>query len=144
MKGDRQRGDTREREVASVSAGLKDLAKRLSVPVLALSQLNRSLEQRGQKDKRPKLSDLRESGSIENDADCVWLLYRESYYDRQAGNAVEIDVAKQRNGPTDIVHLAFDRTSMRYYDAETRDGYDDLFNQPDKYVEGEDDNLKNV
>ena len=115
MKGVRERGDTREREVASLSQGLKETAKRFNVPIVALSQLNRSVEKKGSKDKRPQLSDLRESGAIENDADAVWLLYRESYYDRAAGPEVELDVAKQRNGPTEIVRLHFERTSMRYY-----------------------------
>lgn len=122
MKGVRERGDTREREVASLSSGLKNLAKRLQVPVLALSQLNRSVEQKAAKDKRPRLSDLRESGAIENDADAVWLLYRDSYYDRTAGPEVEIDLAKQRSGPTGVVTLHFYAKCMAYANA-TSDEY---------------------
>lgn len=124
MKGIREKGDNREREVASLSQGLKNLAKNLQIPVLALSQLNRSVEKKGS-DKRPQLSDLRESGAIENDADSVWLLYRDSYYNKDAGPEVEIDVAKQRNGPTGVTKLHFDAKHMRYYSVET-DTYADL------------------
>jgi replicative DNA helicase len=124
MKGIREKGDNREREVASISQGLKNLAKNLKLPVLALSQLNRSVEKKGS-DKRPQLSDLRESGAIENDADSVWLLYRDSYYNKDAGPEVEIDVAKQRNGPTGVTKLHFDAKHMRYYSVET-DTYADL------------------
>ncbi|MCK6531290.1 DnaB-like helicase C-terminal domain-containing protein, partial [Myxococcota bacterium] len=104
MKGIREKGDSREREVASISQGLKNLAKNLGVPVLALSQLNRSVERKGS-DKRPTMSDLRESGAIEQDADAIWLLYRDSYYQKDAGPEVEVDIAKQRNGPTGVVKL---------------------------------------
>lgn len=110
----RRRG-SREQEVASFSAGLKRLAKELSVPVVAASQLNRRVEQRGQS-KRPDLSDLRESGAIEQDADNIVFLYRAAYYDKESTNRTcEVIVAKQRNGPTGIVKLYFDnaRTSFR-------------------------------
>ena len=83
--------------MSQISVALKRLAQELNIPVIAISQLNRGLEFRD--DKRPKLSDLRDSGSLEQDADIVMLLYRESYYDREnADNTIEIDVAKNRNG----------------------------------------------
>lgn len=125
MKGIREKGDSREREVASISQGLKNLAKNLGVPVLALSQLNRSVERKGS-DKRPTMSDLRESGAIEQDADAIWLLYRDSYYQKDAGPEVEVDIAKQRNGPTGVVKLHFEPTTMSYYNAETHDDYGDI------------------
>lgn len=98
------KGDSREQEIASLSRGFKVMAKVFRVPVLVLSQLNRGVEGRA-KDQRPKLSDLRESGTIEQDADTVILLYRDDYYDKASSIAgiAEIMVAKQRHGPTGTV-----------------------------------------
>jgi replicative DNA helicase len=101
--------ENRTQEVSAISRGLKALAKEMKVPVVALSQLSRSSEQRGG-DKKPLLSDLRESGSIEQDADVVCFIHREEYYDREnedlKGKA-EIIIAKQRNGPTGSIQLAY-------------------------------------
>ena len=116
-----RRYENRTQEVSAISRGLKALAKELRVPVVALSQLSRASEQRGG-DKKPMLSDLRESGSIEQDADVVAFIHRDSYYnkdengeeDPDSKNKAEIIIAKQRNGPTGSVHLAYIADCTRF------------------------------
>ena len=111
-----KRVESRQQEVAEFSRSLKLLAKELDVPVVAISQLNRGPEQRT--DKRPQLSDLRESGAIEQDADMVILLHREDMYERESPRAGEADliVAKHRNGPTANVIVAFQGHYSRFVD----------------------------
>jgi len=117
--------ENRTQEVSSISRGLKALAKEMKVAVVALSQLSRGSEQRAGGDKRPLLSDLRESGSIEQDADVVAFIHREEYYDRDnedlKGKA-EIIIAKQRNGPTGVVHLAYLADYTRFENLAKDDG----------------------
>lgn len=107
ISGSRKGNENRQQEVADISRRLKQLARELGVPVIALSQLSRAVEQR--QDKRPMLSDLRESGAIEQDADIVAFLHRDDYYNAESEkkNIVEIILAKQRNGPVGAVELVF-------------------------------------
>jgi len=112
-----RRYENRTQEVSAISRGLKAIAKELKVPVVALSQLSRAPETRGGKETEPKLSDLRESGSIEQDADVVMFLYRPEYYDRnnpELENKAKLIIGKQRNGPTGTVQLAFLKSSTRF------------------------------
>ncbi len=119
--------ENRTQEVSAISRGLKALAKELNVPVVACSQLSRASERRGD-DKRPFLSDLRESGSIEQDADVVAFIHRESYYNRsedlsEADKAKsEIILAKQRNGPTGTIHLYFNSRYTRFESLDSSHG----------------------
>jgi replicative DNA helicase len=116
MSGGSKRYENRTQEVSAISRGLKALAKELSVPVVALSQLSRAPESRGG-DHRPQLSDLRESGSIEQDADVVAFIFREEIYkqdDPDLQGRAEIIIAKQRNGPTGRIQLAFLKNCTRF------------------------------
>ncbi len=114
MSGSGKRSESRQQEVSQISRELKGLAKELNVPLVALSQLSRAPEART--DHRPQLSDLRESGSIEQDADVVGFIYREEQYNRTEENAgvAELIIAKQRNGPTGTVNLAFLKEFTRF------------------------------
>ncbi len=114
MSGSSRRSESRQQEVSQISRELKGLAKELNVPLVALSQLSRAPEARA--DHRPQLSDLRESGSIEQDADLVAFIYREEQYNRTEENTgtAELIIAKQRNGPTGTVNLAFLKEFTRF------------------------------
>ncbi|MCL6631758.1 MAG: replicative DNA helicase [Alicyclobacillus herbarius] len=118
IHGRRTSSDNRQQEISEISRSLKQLARELEVPVIALAQLSRSVEQR--QDKRPMLSDIRESGSIEQDADIVAFLYRDDYYDPESErkNIVEVLIAKQRNGPTGKVELVFLKNYNKFVNLE--------------------------
>ncbi len=121
ITGSGGRNENRQQEISEISRSLKALARELEVPVIALSQLSRSVEQRD--NKHPMLSDLRESGAIEQDADIVLMLYREAYYDeaireqaqKEGNERLEINIAKHRNGATRKVYLAFENTTNALY-----------------------------
>ncbi|MGZ4106352.1 MAG: replicative DNA helicase, partial [Tumebacillaceae bacterium] len=118
----RGKGDNRQQEVSEISRTLKLIARELNVPVIALSQLSRSVEQR--QDKRPMMSDLRESGSIEQDADIVSFLYRDDYYNPESErkNIIEVIIAKQRSGPTGTVELVFLKNFNKFVSLERAPG----------------------
>jgi len=141
IKGVESRGsDNRVQEISEITQGLKAIAKEFNIPVMALSQLSRAVEQR--EDKRPQLSDLRESGSIEQDADVVAFIYRESYYHerkqppeadiaefekwkirmQELKNLSEVMIAKQRNGPVGNIHLFFDAEFTRFGNLDLQHG----------------------
>lgn len=119
--GKRSGSSDRQQEVSEISRSLKALARELNVPVISLSQLSRSVESRNIK--RPMLSDLRESGSLEQDADIVAFLYREDYYDKETENKhTELIIAKHRNGPVDTVNLFFHKQYTKFADMTNREG----------------------
>ena len=128
MTGNADSRSNREQEVASISRGLKSIAKELNIPIIALSQLNRSIESRSGL-KRPQLSDLRESGAIEQDADIVAFIHRPEYFgftQDEDGNPTagmaEIILAKHRNGATDTVKLRFRKEQARFLDYDDEAG----------------------
>lgn len=117
ISGGKNYGSNRQQEVSDISRSLKTLAMELEVPVIALSQLSRSVESR--EDKRPMMSDLRESGSIEQDADIVMFLYRDDYYNKETqmednNSIIEINIAKHRSGPTATVELLFKKNTQTF------------------------------
>jgi len=121
MKGT-GKAENRQQEISEISSSLKSLAKELNIPVIAVSQLSRETEKRV--DKRPQLADLRESGSIEQDADLVLLLYREEFYKKEEvenKGVAELIIAKQRNGPTDKIKLTFLEKCMRFENYTARE-----------------------
>ena len=120
MQGGRQ--ENRQQEISEISRSLKAMARELEVPILALSQLSRNVEMRAEK--KPQLSDLRESGSLEQDADIVMFLYRDEYYNRddaEKQNIAELIFAKNRNGPTTSISLQFNKDIMRFGDLTHRE-----------------------
>jgi replicative DNA helicase len=123
MKPPRKR-DNASLEVGDTAKALKNVAKDLNIPIVVLSQLNRNLEQR--ENKRPRMSDLRQSGEIEEAADQIWFLYRDDYYKREASQydgRAELDIAKNRNGPTGTAHLQFDKECARFRNLATAQKY---------------------
>jgi len=121
-----QRTENRVQEISSITRNLKIMAKEMNVPIIALSQLSRAVEKQGNNSShRPQLSDLRDSGSIEQDADCVLFLYRDSYYASQNPDGGEVDadtaeciVAKNRHGETSTVPLGWDGAHTRFMDVD--------------------------
>ena len=119
-------GENRVQEISSITRNLKIMAKEMNVPIIALSQLSRAVEKQGNNSShRPQLSDLRDSGSIEQDADCVLFLYRDSYYASQNPDGAEVDadtaeciVAKNRHGETSTVPLGWDGAHTRFMDVD--------------------------
>lgn len=120
MSSSLRKTDGRTQEISEISRSLKALARELDIPVIALSQLSRAVESRSRTDKRPILSDLRESGAIEQDADVVAFLYREELYrpDTEKQGIAEVIVQKQRNGPTGTIELRFFREHTRFENLE--------------------------
>ena len=110
------KGDNRQQEISDISRSLKGIARELNVPVIALSQLSRAPEQRA--DRRPMLSDLRDSGAIEQDADMVVFLYRDEYYneDSESKGIAEVIIGKQRNGPVGTLKLTFLNDLQKFAD----------------------------
>lgn len=131
------KASSREQQISEITRNLKLLAKDLRVPVIALSQLNRAVETRG-KEKRPQLSDLRESGAIEQDADTVVFIYRDDYYDKdnpEVAGLAELIVAKQRNGPTGAIKVRFSKAYTRF-DNLAGEEYDDMPQRPTRARSG--------
>ncbi|MGG1554975.1 replicative DNA helicase [Paenibacillus ferrarius] len=124
------RSENRQQEISKISRTLKQIARELDVPVIALSQLSRGVEQR--QDKRPMMSDLRESGSIEQDADIVAFLYRDDYYDKESEkkNIIEIIIAKQRNGPVGTAELVFLKQFNKFVNLDRH--HETSFDKPKK------------
>jgi replicative DNA helicase len=130
LRTDGKNYENRNIELGKITHALKELAKKLDIPILLLSQLNRDIDRSGSKDKSPRLSDLRDSGNIEQDADTVWFIHRPGWYEGSGIDPAETDiiVAKNRSGPTGRVKLRFDLLTAKFMDAGpkpsySRDGY---------------------